>query len=281
MARASRLVISSRRAVRLRDVSPDPPKGVLKDRIKEETARLGEALAELDDLLTYAREHAVLVVLQGRDTAGKDGTIRKILDHTNALGVRVESFKVPTEVERGHDFLWRVHAKTPARGEIVLFNRSHYEDVLVTRVHGLFPPAVIDSRYETINDFERLLSRERTLIFKFFLHISREEQEVRLLEREAEREKAWKLAVGDWKEREHWDAYTRAYETAMSRCSMPHAPWYIVPANAKWYRNYVVLKTIVDELSAHKSAWLTSLSTLGKTRRAELDAFRRASRHTQ
>jgi PPK2 family polyphosphate:nucleotide phosphotransferase len=269
------LTVTSSRPLRLKTVSADPPRGASKSRIKKATDALGQTLAELDDLLYYAREHSVLVVLQGRDTAGKDGTIRKILDCTNALGVRVESFKVPTELERSHDFLWRVHAKTPGRGEITLFNRSHYEDVIVTRVHGRLPAKALEERYGAINDFERLLVNDRTILFKFFLHISRDEQRKRLLDREDEPEKAWKLAVGDWQERERWDAYTDAYERAITRCSRPSAPWHIVPANAKWYRNYAVLKTIVDGLTPYRRRWMTSLSTLGRSRRAELDAFRR------
>lgn len=266
--------IAHARPIRLARISPDPPAAASKGRVKKLTDRFERELAQLDDLLYFAREHAVLVVLQGLDAAGKDGTIRKILDCSNAQGVRVESFKVPTDLERSHDFLWRVHAKVPAHGEIVLFNRSHYEDVLVTRVHELFPLSVIEPRYGAINDFERLLHADRTILFKFFLHISKDEQKRRLLEREAEPEKAWKLAVGDWKEREHWDAHTRAYELALARCSTPHAPWHIVPANAKWYRNHVVLKTIVEGLRPLKAGWLRSLQVLGKKRTEELRAYR-------
>lgn len=266
------------RPVRLARISPDPPAAVSKAKIKKLADRFEAELAELDDLLYFAREHAVLIVLQGLDASGKDGMIRKILDHCNAQGVRVESFKVPTDLERSHDFLWRVHAKVPAHGEIVLFNRSHYEDVLVTRVHEIVPVPVVEPRYGAINDFEHLLHAGRTVVFKFFLHISKDEQERRLLEREDEPEKAWKLAVGDWKEREYWDAYTRAYEIALSRCAAPHAPWHIVPANAKWYRNYVVLKTVVEGLRPLKAGWLKSLHALGKRRTDELRAFRSAKR---
>lgn len=265
------------RPIRLSRTSPEPPAGTVRRKIKALTDKYEEELAELDDLHYFAREHSVLIVLQGLDTSGKDGTIRKILDYSNALGVRVESFKAPTETELAHDFLWRVHAKTPARGEIVLFNRSHYEDVLIAKVHQLAPPAVIDERYGAINDFERLLLANRTILLKFYLHISREEQERRLLEREQETEKAWKLAVGDWKEREHWDDYTRAYEAVLSRCSPASAPWTVVPANAKWYRNYIVLKTIVEALRPYKAQWLASLAALGKKRTEELRAFRAAS----
>lgn len=255
-------------------VSTLPPRGTSRRRIEKLTDALEKELSELDDLLYFADQHAVLVVFQGRDTAGKDGAIRKILDCANAQGVRVEPFKVPTEEERSHDFLWRIHAKVPALGEIVLFNRSHYEDVLVPRVHDTFPPAVIESRYGAINNFERLLVDNRTIVIKFFLHITFEEQEQRLLEREEDREKAWKLSVGDWKERRYWDEYTRAYEIALTRCSPSHAPWHVVPSDKKWYRNYVVLKTIVEALRPHKAQWLESLSALGRTRLAEIREYR-------
>lgn len=256
-------------------VSTKPPSGTSKADIKALTAELADELAELDDLLYSAGEHAMLVVLQGRDTAGKDGAIRRVLDACNAQGVRVAPFKVPTDEELAHDFLWRVHARVPARGEIVLFNRSHYEDVIVTRVHKLFRPEVIEARYDAINHFEALLAASGTIIVKFFLHIAFDEQEERLRDREKEREKAWKLSVGDWKERAFWDDYTRAYDLVLERCSPVHAPWRIVPSDAKWYRDYVVLKTIVEALRPHKAGWLASLSALGKRRRAEINAFRR------
>lgn len=266
------------RPIHLDRLPTTPPPGTKRAHIEKLTAALAAEVAELDDLLYAARQHGVLVVFQGRDAAGKDGAIRTVLDYCNAQGVRVESFKVPTEEELAHDFLWRVHAKTPARGEIVLFNRSHYEDVIVTRVHSLFSPDVIEPRYQAINDFERLLTQNGTLLFKFFLHVSADEQEERLLEREKEREKAWKLAVGDWKERERWDDYTRAYELAISRCAETGASWHIVPADKKWYRNYVVLRTLVEGLRPYKAAWLESLSALGRKRAEELKAYRKERR---
>lgn len=266
--------ITKLKPVQLDRVSTQPPRGTDRARIEKLTDALEQELAELDDLLYFARQHAVLVVFQGRDAAGKDGAIRKVLDHCNAQGVRVESFKVPTEEELGHDFLWRVHRKVPARGEIVLFNRSHYEDVVVTRVHGLYPPDVIEPRYEAINHFETLLAQNGTVILKFFLHVSADEQKERLLEREQEREKAWKLSAGDWKERESWVDYTRAYDLALARCASPALPWHIVPADRKWYRNYIVLKTVVEGLRPFKAEWLESLSALGRTRLAELREYK-------
>jgi len=268
------------RVFRLDRLPTTPPRGVSRQRIEKLTAGLAKELAELDDLLYAARQHGVLIVLQGRDAAGKDGTIRTVLDHCNAQGVRVESFKVPTEKERSHDFLWRIHARTPAHGEIVLFNRSHYEDVIVTRVHNLFPPDVIEPRFDAINHFEHLLTSSGTIVFKFFLHVSADEQKERLLEREQEREKAWKLAVGDWKEREHWDDYTRMYEAAIERCSTV-VPWHVVPADKKWYRNYIVLKTVVEGLRPYKASWLASLSELGKLRMAELREYKAGQRKSK
>jgi polyphosphate kinase 2 (PPK2 family) len=182
---------STSAAIRLDHISTQPPRGTNRARIETLTDALEEELAELDDLLYFARQHAVLIVFQGRDAAGKDGAIRKVLDHCNAQGVRVESFKVPTEEERSHDFLWRVHRKVPAHGEIVLFNRSHYEDVIVTKVHRLFAPEVIAPRYEAINAFETLLAQHNTILLKFFLHVSADEQQERLLAREQDPGKAW------------------------------------------------------------------------------------------
>lgn len=265
---------SSVSPLKLARVSTEPPRGTSRESIKAATDLLEDELAELDDLLYSASQHSMLVVLQGRDTAGKDGAIRKVLDACNAQGVRVEPFKVPTDEERAHDFLWRVHAKAPALGQIVLFNRSHYEDVLVARVHELVPRAAIESRYGAINDFERLLTANRTIVVKFFLHISFDEQEKRLRDREKEREKAWKLSVGDWNEREYWDEYTHAYELALARCSSPEAPWHVVPSDAKWYRNYVVLKALVEAIRPHRAAWLDSLSAIGKARLAEIRKYR-------
>lgn len=257
----------------LATLSAEPPNQLTREQIKLETDGYEAELADLADLLFFAHEHALLIVFQGLDTSGKDGAIRKVLDFSNAQSVRVESFKAPTELERAHDFLWRVHAKAPARGEIVLFNRSHYEDVLVTRVHQLVPENVIEPRFAAINDFERLLMANGTVILKFYLHITREEQRARLLERQEDVEKAWKLSVGDWQEREHWDAYLRAYQAAIERCSPDAAPWHIVPANQKWYRNYVVLKTIVEALRPHRAGWMQSLATLGQTRAKELREY--------
>jgi PPK2 family polyphosphate:nucleotide phosphotransferase len=211
---------------------------------EESNARL-EALQEL---LYADGRHKVLVVFQAMDTGGKDGSIRMIFDRVNPSGVKVASFKRPTEHELAHDYLWRIHQQTPGRGEIVIFNRSHYEDVLVVRVHGLVPEERWRKRYEHINAFEKLLADEGTTILKFFLHISKDEQKQRLEERLADPAKHWKFDRNDLKERERWDAYMAAYDDALSETSTPWAPWYVIPADKKWYRNLVISNILVDTL---------------------------------
>ncbi len=244
-------------------------------------ARFAELNAELDALqeeLYAAGTHSVLMVLQGLDTSGKDGAIRSVMHNLNPQGVRVESFKVPTDEELAHDFLWRVHKVTPGKGQFGVFNRSHYEDVLVVRVHGLVPETVWQARYEHINHFEALLADSGTIILKFFLHISKKEQEERLHEREEEVGKAWKLSAGDWREREKWDAYQEAYEDALSRCSTEAAPWYVVPADRKWFRNLAVAEALVERLREHRDGWRASLDALSRERKAELETYRQSER---
>ena len=187
-------------------------------------------------------------MLQAMDTGGKDGAIRHVFDGVNPQGVRVASFKVPTPEERAHDYLWRVHKQTPGSGEMVIFNRSHYEDVLVVRVHELVPKAVWSRRYEQINNFERMLAEEGTTILKFYLHISPDEQKERLQARLDEPHKNWKFSTGDLAERKRWDEYMQAYEDMLSKTSTKWAPWYIIPANRKWLRNLLMSQIIVDTL---------------------------------
>jgi PPK2 family polyphosphate:nucleotide phosphotransferase len=205
-------------------------------------------LVRLQELLYAEAKHSLLIVLQAMDTGGKDGTIRGVMSGVNPQGCYVSSFKVPSAEELAHDYLWRVHAKTPAKGMIGIFNRSHYEDVLVVRVHGLVPKAVWADRYEQINAFERHLADNGVTIAKFFLHISKQEQKKRLQARLDNREKLWKFNDADLPEREHWDEYQQAYEDAISRTSTEWAPWYVVPANRKWYRDVVVNRVVVSAL---------------------------------
>ncbi|UCC63384.1 MAG: polyphosphate kinase 2 family protein [Anaerolineae bacterium] len=215
---------------------------------REALDALNERLEALQELLYAEGQHKVLVVLQALDTGGKDGTIRHVFEGVNPQGVKVASFGVPTEEELAHDYLWRVHKRTPGKGEIVIFNRSHYEDVLVVRVHNLVPPEVWRPRYRHINDFERLLVDEGTTILKFYLHIGRDEQRERLQARLDTPHKRWKFKLGDLEERALWPQYVAAYEEMLSRTSTEWAPWHIVPANRKWYRNLVVARVIVEAL---------------------------------
>lgn len=274
---ADRHVFAATHKVDLSKIPTKRPESLSKDEAEERTKALGEELGDLQELLFYAGKTGLLVVLQGMDTSGKDGSIRHLLNHSNVQSTRVVPFKVPTPKELSHDFLWRCHEPAPGKGEVVVFNRSHYEDVLVVRVHSLVPESVWKGRYDHINAFEKLLADSGTVVLKFFLHISKEEQEARLLEREQEVEKAWKLSVGDWKERELWDAYQEAYEDAIGKCAAPHAPWVVVPADSKTYRNLVVTETIVETLRPYRDGWLKSLADLGVKARAELAEYRAQS----
>lgn len=248
--------------------------GLTKEESLARAAVLGEELRELQDLLYFAGETSCLVVLQGMDTSGKDGTIRCFAKYVNIQGCRVASFKQPSQEELSHDFLWRVHAQTPAKGQITIFNRSHYEDVLIVRVHDLVPKRIWEKRYDQINHFERHLVDNGTVVLKFFLHISKSEQEQRLLEREQDKTKAWKLAVGDWKERELWDQYQNAYMDTLEKCSTDWAPWRIVPADRKWYRDLAVLESVVETLKPYKSKWLAKLDQIGKSALQDIMSYR-------
>lgn len=266
--------ISSNQTVDLNDYDPSHNAGLSKSEGKELFDNLRNELATLQEELHAAGTHAALLILQGMDTSGKDGAIRHVFGRINPQGCRVEAFKVPTEEELAHDFLWRVHKVVPRKGMIGVFNRSHYEDVLVVRVHNLVPESMWQARYEQINNFERLLSDTNTIIIKCFLHISKDEQMERLLAREQEIEKAWKLSPSDWQEREHWKDYQQAYEEALNRCSTDYAPWYIVPANRKWYRNLAICETLVNTLQQYREGWRATLETMSAERRRELAAFR-------
>jgi PPK2 family polyphosphate:nucleotide phosphotransferase len=220
------------------------------DEVEPEYERLHEEIARLQERLYAEERRSLLVVLQGIDAAGKDGTIKHVLRGTNPAGVHVTAYKEPSEEERAHDFLWRYHRDTPAAGIIGVFNRSHYEDVLVVRVKQLAPEELWRSRFDSINDFERMLVREGTTVLKFFLHISKEEQLEKFRERLERTDKYWKWSDNDIKERELWDDYQRAYEEAVNATSTPWAPWYVIPADHRWYRNYVIARVLAGTLSA-------------------------------
>lgn len=266
--------ITGTRPVKLRDFDPEYDAGLNKEAGEAKLEKLSAELTRLQELLYAAGQHSVLIVLQGRDTSGKDGTIKAVMGPLNSLGCQVASFKVPTAEELAHDFLWRIHQQTPGKGEITIFNRSHYEDVLVVRVHKIVPDKVWRSRFGHINDFEKLLVEANTIVLKFYLHISKQEQEQRLLEREQDATKYWKLSAGDWKEREYWNAYTLAYEDTLNRCSTPQAPWFIVPANKKWFRNLAVAEALVNALKPHEKQWMKRLEEVGQKSKAEIETFR-------
>lgn len=205
-------------------------------------------LRELQYLLYAENRRGLLICLQALDTGGKDGTIRHVLGYMNPQGCRVKSFKQPSSEEAEHDFLWRIHKETPSRGEVVIFNRSHYEDVLITRVHGLISKKQCKERFEAINDFEKHLTDNSTHVLKFFLHISKDEQLKRLNKRLSDKKRHWKISEADYAERSHWDDYLRAYEDALSHCSTAWAPWFVIPADHKWFRNLVISQIVVEYL---------------------------------
>lgn len=209
---------------------------------------LNNELMQLQNVLYAENKHNFLIVLQGMDTSGKDGTIKHVFHGVNPQGVRIANFKVPSKIELEHDFLWRVHKQAPGKGEIAIFNRSHYEDVLVVRVHDLVPKYVWSKRYAQINAFEKMLAEEGTTILKFFLHIDLDEQKERLQARLADPHKQWKFRKGDLDERKLWPNYIQAYEDVLSKTSTKYAPWYLIPANRKWYRNLIISTILIETL---------------------------------
>ena len=243
------LIVKPGHKVQLRKFDPGDTLGWDKGHARK--ASLAKALQKLDQLqnLLYAdHKHALLVVVQGLDAAGKDGTIRHVMSGVNPQGCRVTSFKTPSPEEAAHDFLWRVHQAVPPYGDIGIFNRSHYEDVLIVRVHDIVPKQVWSERYEQINEFERILQQNNVRTLKFFLHISKDEQKKRFLERIDDPDKRWKISQADFDERKFWDEYVEAYEDALTRCNTKRAPWFIIPADKKWFRNLAVSHIIVETL---------------------------------
>ncbi len=236
--------------IKLKDYDPNDSKlfdGNKKDG-KEALQKLNAELELLQEQLYAEGKHRLLIILQAMDTGGKDGAIRAVFEGVNPQGVKVASFKTPTPVELAHDYLWRVHQQTPGKGEIVIFNRSQYEDVLVVRVHNLAPEEVWSKRYQHIREFERLLADEGTTILKFYLHIDLEEQAERFLARVEDPTKQWKFNPGDLDERARWDDYMKAYEDMLNQTSTAWAPWYIIPSNKKWYRNWLISKIVIKTL---------------------------------
>ncbi|MGH9672237.1 MAG: polyphosphate kinase 2 family protein [Bryobacteraceae bacterium] len=249
---AARLRLTPGRNVSLGDLDAGDVHGWEKDTAQKELDRNIARMFDLQYVMHAQGKHSVLVILQAMDAGGKDGCVRSTMRGLNPQGVRVTSFKAPNSVELSHDFLWRVHRVAPAAGEIGIFNRSHYEDVLIARVRKLVPKSVWTQRYQQINDFERILAENNTVVLKIFLHISKDEQKQRLENRLKDPTKHWKARPEDFTERVYWDAYMEAYEDVFQRTGVDAAPWYVVPANRKWFRNLAVSEIIVDALKSLK-----------------------------
>jgi PPK2 family polyphosphate:nucleotide phosphotransferase len=254
--------------VRLRKIDPSFKGGHKNQKSAlEEIDYYQQKLRKMQDLLCAERNHSLLICLQALDTGGKDGVINHVLGAMNPQGCRVAAFKQPSAEELEHDFLWRAHKVAPANGEVVIFNRSHYEDVLVVRVHKLVRKEIWSRRYDQINAFENELAAHGTQILKFYLHISKDEQLKRFKERLDDPSKQWKISEADYKERAFWDDYTAAYEEAISRCSTEHAPWFIIPANHKWFRNLVIARIVVEHMESLHSKYPKPTVDIGHIRR--------------
>jgi len=260
----SKLMVPLEKRIRLGDIDPADTHGLTKEDAAEALVKNLERLSLLQYLLYAEGRRSVLVVLQGIDAGGKDGTIRRVMSGLNPQGVRVTPFKVPEGAEKRHDYLWRIHHALPEYGEIGIFNRSHYEDVLVVRVHGLVPKSVWSKRYRQINEFERMLSESGVTIVKFLLFISKEEQARRFRERLEDKQRNWKFSPNDLKEREYWDAYIEAYEDMLTKCNSEYAPWYVIPANRKWFRNLAVAQILVETLNGMKLQYPKPSADLSK-----------------
>ena len=252
--------------IRLRDFDPDFCDGMEKEEAKEKSLKLCQRIGDLQELLYANSKNALLLLFQGMDTSGKDGAGKRVLEFVNPAGVETANFKAPSADELAHDFLWRVHKAVPRFGNIGVFNRSHYEDVLIVRVLGLRPPTVWRSRYDQINAFEKTLTENGVVLLKFFLHISKEEQAERFRARLNDPAKRWKFRTDDLKMRKYWKEFQDAYEDAINRCSTDYAPWHIVPANRKWYRDYVISERVVSALENLKLKWPEPLEDLSKIR---------------
>jgi PPK2 family polyphosphate:nucleotide phosphotransferase len=245
---ARELIVAPGSKFSLSDIDPENTFGVAKKGMQDRLEKSCERLSALQYQLYAEQKRSLLVVLQGIDAAGKDGTIKHVMSGLNPQGVTVTAFKVPEGAEKRHDYLWRVHNAVPESGMMGIFNRSHYEDVLVVRVHDLVPKAVWSKRYDQINDFERMLSANNVRIVKFLLYISKEEQAKRFRLRLEDKTKRWKFSPADIKEREYWDQYIEAYDEVLRKCSTDQAPWYVIPSNHKWFRNLAVAEILVDTI---------------------------------
>ena len=251
--------------IRLKDFDPDFHCGLKKKATEEKTKALCRRIAELQELLFANANRAVLLIFQGMDCSGKDGAVKRVLEYVNPSGVETANFKTPSSEELSHDFLWRVHRAVPRFGHIGVFNRSHYEEVLIVRVLKL-KPLDLKQRFAQINAFERLLTENNITVLKFFLHITKKEQTERLRARLEDRRKQWKFSVEDLKMRKHWKEFEEAYEDAINACSTSHASWHIIPANKKWYRDYVVAKTVIRAMEKLHLQWPKSEEDLSRVK---------------
>ena len=262
LARVLRIMPGSK--VALSDIDPGDTHGAKKKDAEAALQKHREELGLLQYRLYAEAKRSLLVVLQGIDAAGKDGTIRHVMTGLNPQGVRVTAFKVPEGPEKRHDYLWRIHRAIPEKGDIGIFNRSHYEDVLVVRVHGIAPKPAWSKRFDQINDFERMLTQNRVEVVKFMLYISKEEQAKRFQERLEDKDKHWKFSEADLKEREYWDQYIEAYDDVLRKCSTAWAPWYVIPSNHKWFRNMAVAQILVETLERMKLKFPKAAAGLDK-----------------
>jgi len=250
--------------IHLKDFDPAYCHDLEKEIAREKTTQLCQRIAELQDLLYANANQAVLILLQGMDTSGKDGATKRLLEFVNPLEIEIANFKAPSAEELAHDYLWRVHKVVPRYGHLGVFNRSHYEEVLIVRVMDLQPKEVWHARYEQINAFEKYLTENRIILLKFFLHISPEEQAERLKARLEDKRKNWKFEMGDLEMRARWSQFQKAYEDALNECSTPWAPWHLVPADRKWYRDYVIASTVVEALENLNLTWPKPREDLSK-----------------
>lgn len=235
--------------IQLSTFDTKPNTSIDKETLKAETLQMQSTIAELQNKLYASKKNSILVIFQGMDASGKDGAVKNVFGNINPMGIKVFGFKKPTEEEFGHDFLWRIHKVCPEKGMIHIFNRSHYEDILIQRVHKWIDDKTVNNRIDAINDFEKLLTKNGTVLLKFYLHISKEEQLERLEERKTNPEKMWKYNAADMVEREHWDEYMVAYEDALDKCSK-YAEWNIIPSDKNWYKEYLITKKLHDTLMA-------------------------------
>ena len=262
---------------RLARIDPAEDGGLDEPEAEQRLAELTTELRELQELMFAAETNGILVILQGMDAAGKDVTIGNVFTAADPASCRVEAFKPPTPEEEAHHFLWRADRVTPGHGELVIFDRSYYERVLLPQVHDEFPADAIRRRFANINDFERLLREHGTIVVKIFLHVSEEEQGKRLEERENSLETAWKISPRDWRERQFWDAYMAAYEATINACVSPDVPWYVIPADHQWFHNLAVAEALIEHLRPYRKDWIEARNRRGEEQRAEVERARKGA----